>query len=363
MTEQLTRRQLIAGGLAAGAVLALSPAAEAKGKTMQPDASHLPRWRGFNLLEKFTLNGNGPYQEADFDIVAGWGFDFVRLPTDYRCWTEAPGVYKEPVLREIDQAVGWGRTKGVHVNLCLHRAPGYCVNPPPEKLDLWAGGADGDEARKQFADQWGMFAARYRGIPSSQLSFDLVNEPADIPASAYVRAVTAAVTAIRDTDPHRLIVADGLKWGNAPVPELAGLKIAQSTRGYAPMQISHHRASWIHGSDAWPTPDWPLTVGGQHWDKARLQREQIAPWQELQKRGVGVHIGEWGAYNQTPHPVVLAWMRDQLALWRAAGWGWAMWNLRGAFGPLDSGRADVAYEDYRGHELDRAMLELLRRDR
>jgi endoglucanase len=27
---------------------------------------------------------------------------------------------------------------------------------------------------------------------------------------------------------------------------------------------------------------------------------------------------------------------------------------------LDSGRDDVAYEDYKGHKLDRRMLELLR---
>lgn len=39
--------------------------------------------------------------------------------------------------------------------------------------------------------------------------------------------------------------------------------------------------------------------------------------------------------------------------------GWAMWNLRGAIGILDSGRSDVEYEDFRGHKLDRKMLDLL----
>jgi endoglucanase len=52
-------------------------------------------------------------------------------------------------------------------------------------------------------------------------------------------------------------------------------------------------------------------------------------------------------------------MGDQLALWKEAGWGWSMWNLRGDFGILDSNREDVRYEDYRGHKLDRRMLELL----
>jgi endoglucanase len=124
------------------------------------------------------------------------------------------------------------------------------------------------------------------------------------------------------------------------------------------MQISHYKASWIGGSNTWPEPTWPLTNGG--WDRERLRREQIQPWKELEAKGVGVHVGEWGAYQYTPHKVVLAWMKDCLELWQEAGWGWAMWNLRGSFGVLDSGRTDVKYEQMRGHQLDREMLELVR---
>jgi endoglucanase len=86
----------------------------------------------------------------------------------------------------------------------------------------------------------------------------------------------------------------------------------------------------------------------------------IEPWQRLAAKGVAVHVGEWGCFNKTPHHVALAWMADYLSLWKEAGWGWALWNLRGSFGVMDSERADVAYEDYGGHKLDRRMLELLR---
>ena len=41
--------------------------------------------------------------------------------------------------------------------------------------------------------------------------------------------------------------------------------------------------------------------------------------------------------------------------------GWSLWNLKGSFGILDSGRDDVDYEDFHGHRLDRAMLDLLRK--
>ena len=91
-----------------------------------------------------------------------------------------------------------------------------------------------------------------------------------------------------------------------------------------------------------------------------LRKRLVEPWQKLAAQGVGVHVGEWGVFNQTPHAVALAWMRDCLANWQAAGWGWALWNLRGNFGILNSQRADVQYEEFHGHKLDRQMLELLR---
>jgi len=53
-------------------------------------ARHLPRWRGFNLLAKFVKHrgGNPPFQESDFALLAEWGFDFVRLPLSYHCWSD-----------------------------------------------------------------------------------------------------------------------------------------------------------------------------------------------------------------------------------------------------------------------------------
>jgi len=359
MVKKITRREM----LALGAVFAMTDFTQgSEAKTV--DYRKLPRWRGFNLLNKFTLQINKPYDESDFDLIAEWGFDFVRLPTSYLCWTISPGNYKEDVLKEIDQAIAFGRERRIHVNLCLHRAPGYCVNPPKEPLDLWSDGEEGVKAREQFAAQWRMFSARYKGIPSDQLSFDLVNEPGSISASVYMRAMKAAVDAIRAEDPNRLIIADGLYWGNHPVPELAPLHIAQSARGYQPMQISHYKAGWVSGSDTWQTPTWPLREGDKSViDKSWLRKNMIEPFQNLQKMGVGVHVGEWGAFNKTPHAVVIAWMKDQLSLWREAGWGWAMWNLSGSFGPLDSGRQDVKYESYKGRQVDKEMLDLLLADK
>lgn len=364
MNHRLTRRDFLATASAAGlgAVASLgnvTSIAAPPPPLPDPTPGKLPRWRGFNLLEKFTKRrgGNPPFREEDFEWIAELGFNFVRLPMSYLCWTDPADwrALREEELKHINQAVEFGRRHGVHVNLNFHRAPGYCVNPPAEPKSLWSDA----EALDVCALHWGAFARRYKGIPNRNVSFDLFNEPNDQPDDTYVRIVTRLVEAIRAEDPQRLIVADGLRWGNKPVPKLAPLGIAQSTRGYQPMRVSHHGASWVNGQN-WPTPSWPLKLkAGDVWDKERLRREQIEPWKALEKLGVGIHVGEWGAFNQTPHPVALAWMRDCLDLWKEAGWGWSVWNFRGAFGVLDSERADVTYEDWRGHKLDRAMLELL----
>jgi endoglucanase len=321
-----------------------------------PSSSHLPRWRGFNLLEKFTHGRNAPFRESDFQWIAELGFDFVRLPLSYRCWADVDDWLnlKEDVLKDIDQAVEFGRKHGVHVNINFHRGPGYCVNQPKEPLDLWSN----EEALEACAFHWAHFAKRYRGIPNDQVSFDLLNEPPRIPEETYVSVAKRLVEAIRTEDPDRLVIADGLSWGRDPVHGLVDLGIAQSTRGYDPMQISHYKASWVRG-DRWDEPTWPLKRGDQVMDKEWLRKGRIEPWKALERKGVGVHVGEWGAFRHTPHRVALAWMRDFLDLWKDAGWGWAMWNFRGAFGILDSGREDVQYEDFHGHKLDREMLELV----
>ena len=360
----MKRRTVLKAAVAGAAALAARPWGDARGKETQDVtqlgrdlAKRLPRWRGFNLLEKFNAGRNRPFLETDFQWMAEWGFDFVRLPMDYRCWTPADDAYRlrEEVLAEIDQAVAFGRAAGVHVSLNLHRAPGYTVARPPEAMDLWTD----DEARKQFDFQWATFAKRYRGIPSDALSFDLVNEPAKVPAEDYARVARGAVAAIRKEDPERLVIADGLRWARDPVFELADLGIAQSTRGYDPMRISHWKASWV-GGEKWAKPTWPLEEGGRTLGREWLREDRIAPWKRLEAQGVGVHVGECGAFKFTPHDVVLAWLGDCLGLWREAGWGWALWNFRGSFGILDSERDDVAYEDFRGHGLDRRMLGLLR---
>jgi endoglucanase len=362
-TSRISRRTFLGRTALGGGALAVAanvaPRIYGEEARALPEArpERLPRWRGFNLLEKF--NGrNDPFVERDFAWMAEWGFNFVRLPMDYRGWVEPDDwtKFREATFEEIDEAVGFGEKHGIHVQLNFHRAPGYTVANPPEEKPLWTN----EEAQQVCALHWAQFARRYRGISNRRVSFNLLNEPATVTPELHRNAIEQLVAAIRAEDPERLIICDGRNYGKALPEELLDLKLGYATRGYEPFRLTHYKASWVQGADRWEEPGYPTVQGNTTWDKELLRERAIAPWKNFENQGAGVMVGEFGAYNKTPHPVVLNWMRDVLALWKEANWGWALWNFRGSFGILNSGRADVEYEDWRGGKLDRAMLELLR---
>jgi aryl-phospho-beta-D-glucosidase BglC (GH1 family) len=83
------------------------------------------------------------------------------------------------------------------------------------------------------------------------------------------------------------------------------------------------------------------------------------PWGELRTQGVPIHFGEMGCYKHTPPQVVLAWFSDTLSVLGDLHTGWALWNFRGPFGVVDTERPGTKYENWQGHQLDRALLTLL----
>ncbi len=321
-----------------------------------------PRWRGFNLLNYFTAGHVEPFKEEEFRWMHDWGFNFVRIPLSYWNWSR-PGSYYQmdgEVLADIDRCVAWGRKYRIHVCLNLHRAPGYCVNPPAEPENIFRD----QSALDGCAYQWEVFAKRYAKEGNRWLSFNLLNEVANVSDEDYERVVRHLVATIRKVSPGRMIMIDGLDWGTRPLMGVNDLtNIIQCGRGYQPMVLSHYEASWVFKDKMWIPRDqltWPLRDGAGYYDKAWLRRQLGDAWQPMLDKGLHpLFIGEFGAHNRTPHVATLAWLRDQLAVFREMNLGWTLWNLRGSFGILDSGRDDVAYEDFYGHKLDRKMLEVL----
>lgn len=453
-------------------------AAPARIERAENSAASPLRWRGFNLQNMFWKGWKeGRFSDYDFRLIQALGFNFVRLPLDYRIWTADPEK-----LAWIDEAVALGEKYAIHVCLNLHRAPGYTVDgDEAEPGDLWTDIALQDA----FVAQWKNFATRYQGISATRLSFNLVNEPTGASEEVIAAILERAARAIWKISPDRPVVVDGLDWGTRPLKTLANLPLIQATRGYQPRDVVRNTdnrppAAWpqvrlnayLYG-DGKPALQSPLRLFGSFprgkvriaveevavgadleisadniflaakhfeaglvggawsefqigpaakelklqlrkgdwlrfrsiefvpdvltqdqtilrlpatdfkdglrqgelyldptgvdvarspmFDRAWLLDTQMPPWLALQKNGVQVFVGEAGAPKSSPHAVYLAWLEDNLANWKAAGWGWALWDFRGEFGIFDSQRTDVNYEDFEGAKLDRGLLKLLQR--
>jgi aryl-phospho-beta-D-glucosidase BglC (GH1 family) len=364
-------------GIAAGA--AVSTGFSFKTQNVK---NKLPKWKGFNLLDFFSpdpASSRKPTTEEQFKWMSDWGFDFVRIPMAYPAYVKfdrsrnitPEEVYQidEQAVDRIDKLVTTAHKYNIHVSLNLHRAPGYCVNAGfNEPYNLWTD----QKALDAFCFHWNMWAKRYKGVSNKKISFDLLNEPSmredmndqhskrsSVPGAVYRKLAIAASEAIRKENPMHLIIADGNDVGSSVIPEIADLDIAQSCRGYHPGAISHYKAPWaMKDTTHVPEPKWPGQVGDKYLSRAMLE-QFYKPWIDMVGKGVGVHCGECGCWNKTPHAVFLAWFGDVLDILTSNGIGFSLWEFAGDFGVLDSRRDDVAYEDWHGHKLDRKLLTLM----
>jgi len=371
----IKQTSLLAAGIGLGGSTALA-VPKAKNK--------LPRWKGFNLTDFNTANPSPTRRyttEEHLKWMQGWGFDFVRLPIAYPYYLKIDRAKKitpeevynidEQAMDKIDHLVQLAHKYNLHVSLNLHRAPGYCINAGfNEPYNLWKD----QEAQNAFYYHWNVWAKRYKNVSSKKISFDLLNEPCmredmndqhskntSIPGALYREVARSAAEAIRKENKDHLVIADGNNVGNNPTPELADLNLGQSCRGYYPHYISHYKAPWASSDpDHMPAPLYPGQVGNLYINRELLEK-YYQPWIDLKNKGVGIHCGECGCWNKTPHNVYLAWFDDVTDILGKNGIGFALWEFIGDFGILNSGRADVAYEDWHGYKLDKKLLNLIQK--
>lgn len=342
----------------------------------------LPRWKGFNLLDFFSPTDNRPdakTTEEYFKWMHDWGFDFVRIPMAYPRYVKfdrTKNITPEQVRNfdleqtdKVEQLVYLAHKYKLHVSVNLHRAPGFCINAGfHEPYNLWTD----QQALDDFCFHWEFWAKTFKNVSHKKISFDLLNEPAwrddmndqlgkktALPGEVYRKIVLAAYNTIKKVNKNHLIIADGNNVGKDVTPEITDLDIAQSCRGYVPSIISHYKASWVFKDpESLIPPTWPGSYNGQELNRKMLE-DLYAPWIKLAQSGIGVHCGECGCFNKTPHGVFLAWFKDVLEILGDHQIGFALWEFNGSFGILNSGRTDIEYENWHGQKLDRKLLTLL----
>lgn len=315
---------------------------------------------GFNITEFMGMDDMGAVRIDDFCLIKRLGFNYVRFPLNYRLWISRDGKGIDLfIVKRLDVAINAALDAGLHVCLAMHRAPGYTVSRDgPEPTNLWKD----PQTQAAFAWQWKFLAERYATIDQEAISFNLINEPGvqseRMSREDHDHVIRLGIAAVREVRADRRIVIDGLAFGREPHPSLIEDRVWQSCRGYDPFVLTHYGSGRTH-KHLPEHPAWPLEVKGKGFLDIDWLRSRYRPWGEVIRNGAIVHCGEFGCSTKVPHDVMLNWTRDLLRVFSEMGIGFALWNFRGPFGIIDTGRQETIYEPSFSGNVDKKLLGLL----
>ena len=197
-----------------------------------------------------------PWQtRAEFEQIARWGFNSVRLLTVWAAVEPEPGRYDDAYVEQLAERVRWCRELGLYVVLDMHQdlysekyggdgAPAWAclddglkmgprnrawflnyLQPPVVRAfdNFWgnAPGPGGVGLQDRFAAAWRHLARRFRDEPAV-IGYDLLNEP--YPSTAVQAAILSYANA-----------AARLTTSETKMKLLAALASADPAKSYAEM--------------------------------------------------------------------------------------------------------------------------------
>ena len=292
---------------------------------------------------------------ADFERMAGWGADHIRLPVDYEL-IESPEAGHELLadgLKYLDRAAQWARETKLRLVIDLHKTPGMSFHTPDQN-DIW----DRDDLQARFAGIWSGLARHYNSRTFDHLAFELLNEPTAEDNADWNPIARAGLEAIRAVSRSRTVLIGSNKWCMpSTFPDMEDFKdpnVIYTCHFYEPFIFTHQRASWcewIAQLDMvveYPTTLPDLTAAARKittesgreqarlYSGARLGPERMEEYLRpavafCRKAGAPLYCGEFGVFMVAPVDSQLRWYRDVRELFRRHGVGWSNWDYRGGF--------------------------------
>lgn len=286
--------------------------------------------RGINMGNMFEAPAEqawgNPWQSGYFKQIAELGFQHVRLPVRWepaeRSLAEAPYTIRPEFLERIRQVVEEALSQKLLVVLNMHHHEALYEDP--------------DGQRERFLRQWQQIAGEFKAYPDS-LVFELLNEPhGKLTAEKWNLLLAEGVREIRKTNPTRAILIGTAEWGGLSALSKLVLpedrNIILTVHYYQPFEFTHQGAEWTGASaQAWL---------GTRWLDRDAEREtirrQFQPVIDLRaKRGIPVHVGEFGAYSKADMASRVRWTRFLARYFEEQRFSWAYWEFSAGFGIYD----------------------------
>ncbi len=258
--------------------------------------------------------------EADIAFLAEQGFNFVRLPFNYRLLESdlRPGIFLEEGFRTLDRAVSLCRKHGIYMMLDLHAAAGA------QARDGNAGSAYGEAffwTQRQFMDRtcalWRAIAQRYEK-ESSVFGYNVLNEPVAPNDDIYNEFHLAAIRAIREADRKHVIVIDANRWGR----DAASLRNRLFEDPLVMPAIHHYHTEY---PPFMRMTEYPAVIDGKRYGKEELAATLEGKY-DSKRISRPIIVGEFGVFREIP--VQLKMLDDLLEIFEERNWHWTIWSYK-----------------------------------
>ena len=192
-------------------------------------------------------NNSSPIPRSDFDAMASWHANVVRIALNQDFWLSGAALYDPTYQATVDRAVKDAEAAGLDVILDLHWSDRGDLSVPI------AGGGQGEVghsdqhpmADKNSLQFWQEVATKYKG--DGHVLFELYNEPHDIPWTTWLNGgnvaeytavgMQAMYDTVRATGANNLVIAGGVGWAfdlsRVASASVQGYNIMYATHPYA----------------------------------------------------------------------------------------------------------------------------------
>ena len=243
-------------------------------------------------------------EEKDFDVIAGWGLDHVRIPMDYNVLENEDGTLSEEGFGRIARAVGWCMQRGLKVVLDLHKTAGYSFDVAEGE-----GGFFYDKAyQERFYRLWEGLAARFND--PDRIAFELLNEVTDPSViDEWNRIIAECIARIRRIAPRSLILV-GSYWNNSPdaMKDLdmpADDRVIYNFHCYDPVQFTHQGAHWVPKLDI----NARVSFAEANITHEYFEERFASAIRTAEERGAALYCGEYGVIDRATPEDTVKWYK------------------------------------------------------
>lgn len=279
--------------------------------------------------------------EPDFQTIASWGLDHVRLPIDYNILENEDGTYKEDGFQRIERALVLAEKYGLHTVIDLHKTAGFSFDFGENESGFF----ESEKFQERFYRLWEELAKRFGDRPD-KAAFELLNEVTDQKfIDAWNRIAKECIRRIRVYAPDTLILV-GSYWNNSPeaVKDLEKPyddKVIYNFHCYSPLEFTHQGASWAQEID----------------QDARYRFEDVEITPELFEKlflpaiekaksyGTTVYCGEYGVIDIAAPEDILKWYKVINSVFEKHNIARAAWSYKKMNFGLSDSRMDKVRDE------------------